>query len=70
MRTVQEMAILIKLELKKRQITATKMLLDVGLSQDVLANMQKGSMPSADKLAKIAQYLGASTDYLLGLVDE
>ena len=69
MRNAQEIAILIKAELKSRKITAAKMLSDTGLSPDVLANMQKGSMPSADKLGKIAQYLDISTDYLLGLVD-
>ena len=70
MRNAQEMAMFIKAELKSRKITATKLLSDVGLSPDVLANMQKGSMPSADKLWKIAQYLDVSMDYLMKSDDE
>jgi transcriptional regulator with XRE-family HTH domain len=32
--------------------------------------MKTNSMPSADKLATIADYLEVSTDYLLGLTDD
>jgi len=70
MRNVQEIAILIKTELKSKKITATEMLLDLGLNRSTLVDMKNGSMPSADKLGKIAQYLELSTDYLLGLVDK
>jgi len=70
MRNSQEMAILIKSELKKRKITTAEMLSSLELHRNVLVQLQNGSMPSADKLAKIAQYLELSTDYLLGLVDE
>jgi len=70
MRNAQEIAVLIKTELKNRKTTVAKMLLDAGVDKSALDNMQKGSMPSADKLAKIAQYLGVSSEYLLGLIDK
>jgi len=70
MRNAQEIAVLIKVELKSRKITAAKMLSEAGLSKDILVDMKNGSMPSADKLGKIAKYLDVSTDYLLGLDEE
>ena len=39
---------------------------NIGLAGTTLANMKNGSMPSADKLAVIADALGCSVDYLLG----
>ena len=42
------------------------MLVDSGLSKNVLDNMKKGSMPSVDKVAKIADFLEVSVDFLLG----
>lgn len=41
-------------------------LLNAGVSRNVVENMKKGSMPSIDKIAKIADYFGVTTDYLLG----
>lgn len=41
------------------------MLEDVGLGFNTMSNM-KNSMPKADNLAKIADYLDVSVDYLLG----
>ncbi|KAI4453080.1 triosephosphate isomerase [Holotrichia oblita] len=43
------------------------MLEDCELSSNLLSHIEKGSMPSADKLSKIATYLGFSSDYLLGV---
>lgn len=41
-----------------------------GVGKDIITNMNKGSLPSCDKLAKIADYLDISVDYLLGRTDE
>ncbi len=48
-------------------ITINKMLFDCGLSKDVINNMkkEKPSIPSVDKILKIAQYFSVSVDYLL-----
>lgn len=54
--------------LKSKSITASQMLHDTSLNPSLLTDMQrKKSMPSADKLAKIADYLSVSSDYLLGI---
>ncbi len=41
-----------------------------GVGKDIITNMNKGSLPSCDKLAKIADYLEISVDYLLGRTDK
>lgn len=41
-----------------------------GAGTSSVANLKRGSMLSADKLAKIADYLDCSVDYLLGRTDE
>jgi len=47
------------------------MLQELNLSKEVIGNMKRqNNMPSADKLAKIAQYLEVSTEYLLDLTDD
>lgn len=53
---------------KSKKITVKKLLEDVGLGFNTMANM-KTSMPKADNLAKIADYLNCSVDYLLGRTD-
>ncbi|MDR3253897.1 MAG: helix-turn-helix domain-containing protein [Endomicrobium sp.] len=45
------------------------MLRECNLSKDVVNKMKVGSMPSADKLIIIANYLGVSAEYLIGLTD-
>jgi len=40
-----------------------------GAGTNSIANLKRGSMLSADKLAKIADYLECSVDYLLGRTD-
>ena len=41
-----------------------------GLNKNVISTMlSRGSMPKADNLAKIADYLDCSVDYLLGRTD-
>lgn len=51
-------------------ITSNKLGIESGLGKDIVANLKKGSMLSADKLAEIANYLNVSVDYLLGRTDE
>ena len=58
----------IKLMAKQRKVTIKQLLSDVGLGFNTMSNM-KTSMPKADNLAKIADYLDCSVDYLLGRTD-
>ena len=53
---------------KKQKVPMKKLLEDVGLGFNTMSNM-KTSVPKADNLAKIADYLGCSVDYLLGRTD-
>lgn len=55
----------IKSVAKNRGIPVRQVLLSTGLSYNAMSNM-KTSMPKADNLARIADYLGCSVDYLLG----
>ena len=48
-------------------ISNSAFLKNAGLPGTTIANMKSGSMPSADKLGKIAECLGVSVDYLLGV---
>lgn len=63
-----EVAVRIKEELKSKKITAKKMLIDLELGPATLGHYET-SMPKADNLAIIADYLGVSVDYLLGRTD-
>lgn len=54
---------------KFKNIQLKIMLDDIDINKNALSNMYNGSMPKADNLAKIADYLGCSTDYLLGRTD-
>lgn len=53
---------------KSKNIVIKTLLADVGIGASTMMNM-KTSMPKADNLAKIADYLGCSVDYLLGRTD-
>lgn len=56
---------------KEKGSTVNKMLtVELHLSKSIVDNMIKGSKPSADKLTKIAEYLGTSIPYLLGESDD
>lgn len=48
-------------------ISNNAFLKNAGLPGTTIANMKSGSMPSADKLGVIAEALGVSVDYLLGV---
>lgn len=64
----QNIAEKIKLTAKSNGITIKQLLEDVNLGFNTMSNM-KTSMPKADNLAKIADYLNCSVDYLLGRTD-
>lgn len=53
---------------EENNISKNQMLSNCGLKKSVVDNLkrEKPSMPSAEKVAKIADYFNVSTDYLLG----
>lgn len=60
----------IKLTAKAQQVKIKTMLEECQLSKNTLSSMLSGgSLPKSDTLAKIADYLDVSVDYLLGLTD-
>lgn len=59
----------IKSTAKHKGVSVKKLLEDIGLGFNTMSNM-KTSMPKADNLAKIADYLDCSVDYLLGRTDK
>lgn len=50
-------------------LPATYVETESGVGKGLINNLKKGSIPSADKVAKLADFLGVSTDYLLGRTD-
>lgn len=56
----------IKTLAKLKNIKTGEMLDDLGYGPNTLSNMQHGRALASDRLAKIADYLGCSVDYLLG----
>ena len=60
----------IKQYAKSKKISVTQMLEECELNKNVLSTMlSRGSMPKADNIARIADYLDCSVDYLLGRTD-
>ena len=54
--------------LKERGLTNYKVSKDTGIAQSVLSTWKtKETTPKADKLQILAEYLGVSIDYLLGV---
>jgi len=71
MNTSPQIAELIESIVKSKKIIANKMLQECGLSKDTIVNMKRQqSLPSADKIAKLAEYLEVNTDYLLGKTND
>ncbi|MDE6707677.1 MAG: helix-turn-helix transcriptional regulator [Oscillospiraceae bacterium] len=55
---------------RQKKIKTTKMLIDCELNVNTLSSMRvRGSWVQANTLAKIADYLDCSVDYLLGRTD-
>lgn len=70
MYNVQETRELILTLLKKEGKTTNQMLTSLGYNNSLILDMaRRNSMPSGDKLGKIADYLDCSVDYLLGRTD-
>lgn len=70
MNNSQEVATTIKSLAKKKKITIKQMLSECELSINTLSSMQSGGYyPRVEALAKIADYLDCSVDYLLGRTD-
>jgi len=60
----------IKGSAKKRGLTVKAVLESSGVNWNFMSStLQAGSMPKADNLAKIADQLDCSVDYLLGRTD-
>lgn len=53
---------------KQRQVAVKKVLSDTGLGRNTMSNL-KTSFPQSDSIAKIADYLDCSIDYLFGRTD-
>lgn len=60
---------IIKKRAKASNIQLKNMLLELKLNKNTLSNMYNGSMLKSDSLARIADYLDCSVDYLLGRTD-
>lgn len=58
----------IKATAKTKGVSVKEVLENSGLGFNTMSNM-KTSMPKADNIAKIADYLDCSVDYLLGRTD-
>lgn len=56
----------IKTTSKMKGVQLKEMLAELELNKNTLSSMYNGSMLKADSLARIADYLDCSTDYLLG----
>ena len=54
---------------KLRKIILQEMFETCGMGHSTLSHFTSGTIPRADNLAKIADYLGCSVDYLLGRTD-
>lgn len=59
----------IKAKAKANNITLQTMLNDLELGSNTISNLRHGRMIAADSLARIADYLDCSVDYLLGRTD-
>ncbi|MBR0485219.1 MAG: helix-turn-helix transcriptional regulator [Oscillospiraceae bacterium] len=51
-------------------ISKSKLFADCGLNRSIIDNLKKGSVPSVDKIAAIAEYFNVSTDYLIGRTED
>lgn len=57
--------------LKIKSISQKDMLMSCGINKNAISIMiSRGSVPKADTLARIADYLNCSVDYLLGRTEE
>lgn len=54
----------------EKGISAYKACTDIGLNRAAVAKWKNGSIPSGKTAAKLADYFGVTTDYLLGKENE
>lgn len=59
----------IKTYSKSKNLLIKEMLSDLELGSNTMSNMRHGRMIASDSLARIADYLDCSVDYLLGRTD-
>ena len=69
MYVTRHIAELIKMRLKNMNIPMKQMLSDLKLGINTISEFSKGKEISCISLAKIADYLDCSVDYLLGRTD-
>ena len=62
-------ATLIKQHAKLKNIVIKTMLEELGLGSNTMSAMYHGKIIASDSLARIADYLDCSVDYLLGRTD-
>ena len=60
----------VKAMAKRQGVTIKTMLTDLELGSNTMSNMRHDRMIAEDSLAKIADYLDCSVDYLLGRTDD
>ena len=54
---------------KKLGLSKNKLLMNANMGKNLFDNMKRGTIPSVEKIHKIADYLNLSVDYLLGITD-
>ena len=69
MYNTQEMASRIKQQVKLHGYNMKNMLSELELGINIISHLAKGQVISSINLAKIADYLDCSVDYLLGRTD-
>lgn len=66
MPNAKDCALRIKALAKDRKVSINRLLSECGLTKSLVYDMEhRNSMPGADKLAKIAGFLGVSVDYII-----
>ena len=54
----------------QRNISVYRACTDIGLNRSAVAKWKNGGKPNGSTAAKLAEYFGVTTDYLLGQSDE
>lgn len=65
----QDIADRIKLRLRSKHVRVKDMLADLNMGINAISELAKGKQMSCIALARIADYLDCSVDYLLGRTD-
>lgn len=60
---------MIKIRSKVRNVAIKDMLIELELGSNTISHMRHGRSIASDSLARIADYLDCSVDYLLGRTD-